>query len=147
MLDAYAEETDSRQRLELVIDFDATSYAEFERDPDERPVNINRRMDRSRLEREQNISKFLDDLDYYLEYLIVVYKHSPERLREFIMNKVLQSKKYLSKNRLRITKENCHQLASELEEIVSTNKPFDQDDNELQMIQKNYNKSGMCNIL
>ncbi len=67
LLSAYAEETETRRRLDLVIDFDAASYLAFERDPDERPVNISRKMGRELLAREAAISKFLDDLDYYLE--------------------------------------------------------------------------------
>lgn len=63
------------------------------------------------------------------------------------MTKILQAKKYLSKNRLRITIDECHQLAYELEEIVNKNKPFDENNQELELVDKNYNKSGMCSIL
>ena len=89
-MDAYAEETETREKLDLIIDFDPKLFTDFERDPNEPPVNINKKMHRKRFEKEQTISKFLDDLDYYLEYLIVLYKYSPLQLKKFIFNKVLQ---------------------------------------------------------
>lgn len=148
-MDAYAEETETRERLDLIIDFDPKLYAEFERDPDEPPVNINKRMKAKRYSKEQTISKFLDDLDYYLEYLIVLYKYSPNQLKKFIFSKVLQAKKYLSKNRFKITLDECHQLAYELEVVVKSNTPFDRDSEELDIVQKRYShtNSTSCNIL
>jgi len=151
LLDVYAEETETRERLELTIDFDAVSYLEFERDPDERPVNINRKMSKKLLANEADLSKFLDDLDYYLEYLIIVYKHSPDILRQFIQSNVLKAKKYLSKNRLRITMSECDQLACELEELVQNNRPLDENMKQMQMLAYNDRMarqgSGTCNIL
>jgi hypothetical protein len=146
-LDAYAEETETREKLDLIIDFDPKLFTDFERDPNEPPVNINKKMHRKRFEKEQTISKFLDDLDYYLEYLIVLYKYSPLQLKKFIFNKVLQAKKYLSKNRFKITLEECHQLACELDVIVKTNQPFDKASEELYINKNHTHNSALCNIL
>ena len=147
LLDAYAEEIDTKERLELDIDYDSVSYLAFERDPAEKPVNINKKIQGARLELEYNMTKFLDDLDCYLEYLIAVYKYSPDELRQFIQNKILQAKKYLSKNRLKICLDECHQLASELEEIVETHKPYDENMQLMQLDEKSFKPSGVCNIL
>jgi len=147
LLIAYAEDKVTKERLDLTISFDAVSYLEFERDLNEKPVNINRALDRDVMCEEVGIAKFLDDLDYYLEYLLNIYRFSPERLRTFILGKVLQAKKYISVNRLKITYSECDQLACELEEIVSVNRPIDENHKELKMVHANYNTSGLCNII
>ena len=147
LLNAYAEDKVTKERLDLSVSFDAVSYLEFERDSNERPVNINRVLERDVMVEEVGVAKFLDDLDYYLEYLLNIYRYSPERLRTFILGKVLQAKKYISVNRLRISYSECDQLACELEEIVSANRPIDENHKELKMVHSNYNSSGLCTII
>ncbi len=147
LLNAYAEDKLTKERLDLTISFDALSFVDFERDADEKPVNINRSLDKEIFYGEIGVAKFLDDLDYYLEYLLNIYRFSPERLRLFILGKVLQAKKYISVNRFKISYSECDQLASELEEIVNANRPIDENHKELKMVHSNYNTSGLCNLI
>lgn len=147
LLTAYAEDKVTKDRLDLTISYDAVSYLDFERDINEKPVNINRSIEKDVFYDEITIAKFLDDLDYYLEYLLNLYRFSPERLRVFILSKILQAKKYISVNRLKISYDECNQLANELVEIVEANRPIDENQKELKMAHSNYNTSGLCNIL
>lgn len=147
LLTAYAEDIVTKEKLELTINYEAVSYLDFERDSNEKPVNINRSPEKDLFSDDITIAKFLDDLDYYLEYLLNLYRYSPERLRNFILDKVLQAKKYISINRLKITYDECDQLANELVEIVDANRPIDENQKELKMVHSKYNTSGLCNIL
>jgi len=78
-----------------------------------------------------------------------VYKNSPERLRRFMQDKVLQAKKYLSKNRLRVTMDECDQLACELQQLVQNNRPYDENRQHMQMAEyrPEHARSATCCLL
>ena len=146
VLRAFATDEATKKDLELLVDIYSLHFLEFKRDPNEFAVNIDQKLNQTIIARDYHIAKFLEDLDFYLEYLLDTYNLSSKKTRQVIENKIYLAKKYVSKNRLKIGIEECNQLADELEHIINKNKPT-VDNKELKMVEKKTNKSITCSIL
>lgn len=146
VLKAFATDEATKKDLELTIDIYSLHFLEFKRDPNEYAVNIDQKLNNTIIARDYHIAKFLEDLDFYLEYLLDTYNLSSKRTRKIIEDKIFLAKKYVSKNRLKIGINECNQLADELEHIINKNKPT-VDNKELKLEDKKNNKSVTCSIL
>ena len=146
VLKAFATDLATKKELEVFIDIYSLNFLEFKRDPNEYQVDIDQKLNHTIIARDYHIAKFLEDLDFYLEYLLDTYNFSPQRTRSFIERKIYLAKKYVSKNRLKIGISECNQLADELEQIVNTNKPSNLDKKELDLYDKK-NMTAICTIL
>ena len=124
VLSAYACDHDTKEKLALTINLNSLINVQFKRDPHCGVVNIDKRMEGSALTRDRHIANFLDDLDAYLEYLVQAYGDEPAHVHSLVTRKCLLAKRYLSRNRLRITLNECYQLAGELEDMVEQHKPL-----------------------
>ena len=145
-LKANAQDLSKKDNLKLTLDFLPNAYLEFIRGISEKPVNINLKIDPETFKDEKNLANFLDDLDFYLDYLLNVYKYTSETTRKLVMEKILSTKKFLSKNRLRVNFEDCDKLVVGLENIVKTHQAYDENNTQIKSVDR-YNKSTMCNIL
>jgi len=146
VLKAFATDEATKKDLELVVDIYSLHFLEFKRDPNEFSVNIDQKLNQTIIARDYHIAKFLEDLDFYLEYLLDTYNLSSKKTRQVIESKIYLAKKYVSKNRLKIGIDECNQLADELEHIINKNKPT-VDNKEIEMTEKKSNKSITCSIL
>jgi molecular chaperone DnaK (HSP70) len=123
LLNAYATDFHTKEKLDLKIHLNNLHNIEFKRDDNNSIVNIDQKLDPILMARDRHIASFLDDLDAYLEYLVTVYKKSPDLIKNLITRKVLLAKKFISKNRLKVSLNECYQIAGELEEIIDKNRP------------------------
>ncbi len=123
LLNAYATDFHTKEKLDLKIHLNNLHNIEFKREDSNSVVNIDQKLDPILMARDRHIASFLDDLDAYLEYLVTVYKKSPEMIKNLITRKVLLAKKFISKNRLKVSLNECYQIAGELEEIIDKNRP------------------------
>ena len=148
-LKANAQELIRNHDLTLTIDILPITYLEFIREISEKPVNINSKIDPKILNDEKNFATFLADLDLYFDYLTNVYKYSSENGRKIVIENILSTKKFLSKNRLKLDFEDCERFVSELEQVIKTHHVFDQGSNEIKSIDhyKKSKTSSTCSIL
>lgn len=128
LLNAYATDFHTKEKLDLKIHLNNLHNIEFKRDDSNSIVNIDQKLDPILMARDRHIASFLDDLDAYLEYLVTVYKKSPDIIKNLITRKVLLAKKFISKNRLKVSLNECYQIAGELEEIIDKNRPVMESD-------------------
>jgi molecular chaperone DnaK (HSP70) len=129
--------------LNVKIDLKTLNYSRFERDPNEETVLIDQRISYRVFSQQRQLAKLLQDLNYFCEYLLYVYRKRTrdELLRivkknetnveqnRFEINrnkdiysalnkKLLVAKAYVSKKRLLITSDECIHLIEELKQIA-----------------------------
>lgn len=117
LLNAWACDNDTRLPLCLSVDLRESNFLKFKRDTSLK-VNIDSKMDAYSLVVENYIGKYLDDFEYYFEYLIRLFANSPNELKAEVEKQVTAAKTYISRNRFRIDVDQCDQLKSELDSVV-----------------------------
>lgn len=148
-LKAKAHEMIRNHDLTLTIDFLPINYLEFIRGISEKPVNINSKIDPKIFNDEKNLANFLDDLDLYFDYLLNIYTFSSENARKLVIESILSTKKFISKNRLNLDFEDCEKFVSKLEQIIKSYQVFDENNNSIKPTDrsKKSQNSTTCSIL
>lgn len=89
-----------------------------------------------------DLAKKLQDFDYFFDYLTNIYKNSSKDVQMLIKKKIFLAKKYISKNRLKITNDDLDQIGIELEEILNENTA-----DHKSCLDHHRTKSSFCSIL
>jgi molecular chaperone DnaK (HSP70) len=121
VLNAYAVDSETRRELNVHVDINSTSYLKFKRDS--HVISIDEKFDQKHVERDEVLATFLEDLDYFLDYLRRAYRNSVEEDRQLMEKKIMLAKRYISKNRLKIKLDDCLQLKKELEDLIEKRRP------------------------
>ena len=125
VLNAFALDYETKKSLHTYIDINSQSYLRFKRDTGgNNAINIDQKLDRRLVEREESLATFLEDLDYFLDYLKKAYRNSVETDKRLMEGKINLAKRYISKNRLKIRLDECWQLKRELEELIEKRRPM-----------------------
>jgi molecular chaperone DnaK (HSP70) len=143
VLNAYAIDTETRRELNVHVDINSTSYLKFKRDS--HVISIDEKFDARHVERDETLATFLEDLDYFLDYLKKAYRNSIEQDKQLIEKKIMLAKRYISKNRLKIKMDDCMQLKKELEELIEKRRPINV--GARQNVPHGSQKSSACSIL
>lgn len=121
VLYASAKDVDLRQELPVIVNFESVNCFETIKRSKYALKNIDftRPDDGS----DAVLAKTLQDFDYFFEYLNQNFKNLSLDAQMIVKKKIYLAKRYISKNRLKISNGELEQIKDELQEIINKNIP------------------------
>lgn len=116
VINAYAVDSKTRQQYQVFIDINSVDFLRFKRDLRNTVASIDQKIDSKHQEQDRKLSTVLEELDFYMDHLWKSQRKSSPQDKAFLEKRILLAKKYLSRNRLKVTGAECVQIRRELEE-------------------------------